>query len=354
FGNRRRAPAQLEGFADRAGRAALLEWPYVRRRDSSSSDARRLAGDAARPALPRERAARDAAGARARVRRATAADRLLGRAGRLSALCPHAAQGARRLARGLRARSRLRSGPARDRVRLRRRGDPAAYARAHSVAARAAARGGPRPARGRSADRAQLRADRAVGPPALAVAGRLSRRAAAHDSRGQAQGLARASELRGRHRAPVLPYFAARAVPARRNVPERGVGAAVAADAVRRLSASRAEARASADADPAGLASAASQGRRRSRAVDARLAARRARAQEARARVKEVEAFTDGACRGNPGPGGWGVLLRHRGRVKELCGGDPQTTNNRMEMTAAIRALEALKEPCRVHLYTDS
>src|SRR5690606_27415023 len=91
FGNRRRAPAQLEGFADRAGRAALLEWPYVRRRDSSSSDARRLAGDAARPALPRERAAPDAAGARARVRRATAADRLLGRAGRLSALCPHAA-----------------------------------------------------------------------------------------------------------------------------------------------------------------------------------------------------------------------------------------------------------------------
>ena len=70
--------------------------------------------------------------------------------------------------------------------------------------------------------------------------------------------------------------------------------------------------------------------------------------------MNEVEAFTDGACRGNPGPGGWGVLLRHQGREKELSGGDPQTTNNRMEMTAAIRALEALKRPCRVALYTDS
>jgi ribonuclease HI len=70
--------------------------------------------------------------------------------------------------------------------------------------------------------------------------------------------------------------------------------------------------------------------------------------------VKEVEAFTDGACRGNPGPGGWGVLLRSSGRDKELSGGEALTTNNRMEMTAAIRALEALKRPCRVAVYTDS
>jgi ribonuclease HI len=70
--------------------------------------------------------------------------------------------------------------------------------------------------------------------------------------------------------------------------------------------------------------------------------------------AKAVEAFTDGACRGNPGPGGWGVLLRSGGRVKELSGGEAQTTNNRMEMTAAIRALEALKGPCRVQVYTDS
>lgn len=70
--------------------------------------------------------------------------------------------------------------------------------------------------------------------------------------------------------------------------------------------------------------------------------------------MKEVAAFTDGACRGNPGPGGWGVVLRFGSREKELCGGDAQTTNNRMEMTAAIRALESLRERCRVQVYTDS
>ncbi|MCC7258681.1 MAG: ribonuclease HI [Gammaproteobacteria bacterium] len=63
---------------------------------------------------------------------------------------------------------------------------------------------------------------------------------------------------------------------------------------------------------------------------------------------------TDGACRGNPGPGGWGVILRAAGTEKELCGGELQTTNNRMELTAAIRGLQALKVPCRVHAYTDS
>lgn len=67
-----------------------------------------------------------------------------------------------------------------------------------------------------------------------------------------------------------------------------------------------------------------------------------------------VELFTDGACRGNPGPGGWGVLLRFRGHEKELYGGEAQTTNNRMELTAAIRGLEALKRQCRVRLTTDS
>jgi ribonuclease HI len=70
--------------------------------------------------------------------------------------------------------------------------------------------------------------------------------------------------------------------------------------------------------------------------------------------VKSVEAFTDGACRGNPGPGGWGVVLRSGRHVKELSGGEPNTTNNRMELKAAIEALTALKEPCRVALYTDS
>jgi ribonuclease HI len=67
-----------------------------------------------------------------------------------------------------------------------------------------------------------------------------------------------------------------------------------------------------------------------------------------------VEIFSDGACRGNPGPGGWGALLRSRGAEKELWGGEADTTNNRMELTAVIRALEALKRRSRVRLYTDS
>lgn len=70
--------------------------------------------------------------------------------------------------------------------------------------------------------------------------------------------------------------------------------------------------------------------------------------------MKTVEAFTDGACKGNPGPGGWGVVLRMGHHEKELSGSDAHTTNNRMELTAVIRALDALKEPCRVHLHTDS
>lgn len=67
-----------------------------------------------------------------------------------------------------------------------------------------------------------------------------------------------------------------------------------------------------------------------------------------------IEVFTDGACLGNPGPGGWAALLRFNGSEKELSGAEPATTNNRMELTAAIRALEALKRPCTVTLYADS
>ncbi|HMA87436.1 MAG TPA: ribonuclease HI [Burkholderiales bacterium] len=67
-----------------------------------------------------------------------------------------------------------------------------------------------------------------------------------------------------------------------------------------------------------------------------------------------VEIYADGACKGNPGPGGWGVLLRAGGAEKELFGGERETTNNRMELTAVIRALEALKRRCKVRLYTDS
>ena len=64
--------------------------------------------------------------------------------------------------------------------------------------------------------------------------------------------------------------------------------------------------------------------------------------------------YTDGACRGNPGPGGWGASLRYNGTQKSLYGGDQQTTNNRMELMAAIKALESLKRPCAINLYTDS
>ena len=69
---------------------------------------------------------------------------------------------------------------------------------------------------------------------------------------------------------------------------------------------------------------------------------------------KEVGIHTDGACLGNPGPGGWAALLRYRGRERELAGGEAQTTNNRMELMAAIMALEALSEPCTIVLHTDS
>jgi ribonuclease HI len=67
-----------------------------------------------------------------------------------------------------------------------------------------------------------------------------------------------------------------------------------------------------------------------------------------------IEIFTDGACSGNPGPGGWGAVLRWKGQERELMGGENPTTNNRMEMMAAIAALEALKRPSRVHVHTDS
>lgn len=70
--------------------------------------------------------------------------------------------------------------------------------------------------------------------------------------------------------------------------------------------------------------------------------------------MKKVAIFTDGACKGNPGPGGWGALLRMGQHEKELSGREAETTNNRMELTAAIRGLEALIEPCEVELYSDS
>ena len=70
--------------------------------------------------------------------------------------------------------------------------------------------------------------------------------------------------------------------------------------------------------------------------------------------LKKVDIFTDGACSGNPGPGGWGAILRYNKKERALSGGEPNTTNNRMELTAVLSGLKALKEPCDVALYTDS
>ncbi len=70
--------------------------------------------------------------------------------------------------------------------------------------------------------------------------------------------------------------------------------------------------------------------------------------------MKEIELYTDGACSGNPGPGGWGAILRWRGHEKAISGGDPHTTNNRMELSAVIQGLKQLKEPCLVTLISDS
>ena len=71
-------------------------------------------------------------------------------------------------------------------------------------------------------------------------------------------------------------------------------------------------------------------------------------------KLKKVEIFTDGACSGNPGPGGWGAILRYNSHEKEISGSEPETTNNRMELTAVIKALECLKEACEITIYTDS
>lgn len=70
--------------------------------------------------------------------------------------------------------------------------------------------------------------------------------------------------------------------------------------------------------------------------------------------MKTITLYTDGACSGNPGPGGWGAILSWKGNIRELCGGEASTTNNRMELTGVIKALQALKEPCLVELYSDS
>jgi ribonuclease HI len=70
--------------------------------------------------------------------------------------------------------------------------------------------------------------------------------------------------------------------------------------------------------------------------------------------MKQVTIYTDGACSGNPGPGGWGAVLMYGDKKKELSGGEAQTTNNRMELSGVITALETLREPCKVELYTDS
>ena len=113
-------------------------------------------------------------------------------------------------------------------------------------------------------------------------------------------------------------------------------------DLCRLLRLDRPERDLSGDPGPSGLATSTATGRRISESNHAQRS------------VSAVEIYTDGACRGNPGPGGWGVLLMYNGNERELCGGELATTNNRMELLAAIRALEALQRRCTVRLFTDS
>jgi ribonuclease HI len=128
------------------------------------------------------------------------------------------------------------------------------------------------------------------------------------------------------------------------------MGTEMATDDGSRLPACRAETSCQADADQAVLEAGATAGSPWSRRADRAGIAHTTN----RLAMKWVTAYTDGACRGNPGPGGWGAVLEAGSQKKELCGGELDTTNNRMELTAAIRALEALKESCRIDLYTDS
>jgi ribonuclease HI len=167
----------------------------------------------------------------------------------------------------------------------------------------------------------------------------------ASDERAPHARLAEPAGIRSRFRAPIPFFTAVDAVTAR--WPSRALArisrAEYLAAAGRSLPAQGSQAGAGRDAAASRVDSPAGRGRWGARAND-----------QNRGVMTEVEIYTDGACKGNPGPGGWGALMISGANRREIHGGEPHTTNNRMELTAAIEALAALKRPCRVQLYTDS
>src|SRR6056297_463172 len=285
------------------------------------------------------------------VRRAAAADRAVGQPRPVPAVRAHAVGLDRHHARraGDRRRHR-RTGPAAHRERFRRRGLHASHPRPHRPPPRGAAGGLPGAPRRRPAGGHGLSPRRALGPAPAPDLGQLPAGPPHHDLRPPALGLAAAAGHEDPRRAPLLLPLAGRRQPQAGRAALGGDWRSLVAGARQLLRPHGEEAALHSHPGPPALASA-GRGGRRSRAADG---PHRARAPRRELSLPRVDIYTDGACRGNPGVGGWGALLLSGSRRKEIWGGERHTTNNRMELTAAVEALNALNKPCHVVLHTDS